>query len=187
MSRTGTTSLNHVLENLGYKCIHFVGDLIADNDSNVLDNFDVAMDSPIPLIYNKLDKKYPGSKFILTVRKKDKWLASMNWMFTHGKVIWNWPKSTQAYHRKFYGTIKYDQRILSNHYDLFHKQVLEYFKDRANDLLILNIDEKIDVNRICDFLNKPQIDIQFPKTNERRYASLISRIKYKLERIFDPH
>lgn len=136
---------------MGYKCYHFVDALIADSDSNVLDAIDVAMDSPIPMLYKRLDKKYPNSKFILTTRKKEKWLFSMNWMFSHGKVIWNWPKSTQAYHRKFYGTIKYNTRILSKHYDLFHQQVFDYFKDRPSDLLILNIDEKIDVNLICDF------------------------------------
>jgi len=187
MSRTGTTSLHHVLENMGYKCNHFVDELIADNDSNIIKDYDVLMDSPIPLLYQQLDKKYPNSKFILTTRNKSTWLKSMKWMFTHGKVIWNWPKSTQAYHRKFYGTIKYNKRILSNHYDLFHQQVYEYFKDRPNDLLVLNIDEKININNIFDFLNKPRIDISFPKTNEKKYAPLYSRLKYKFYRIFDPH
>jgi hypothetical protein len=187
MSRTGTTSLNHVLENMGYRCFHFVGALMADSNSDILDDVDVAMDSPIPLLFPQLDKKYPNSKFILTTRNKDSWLESMHWLFTHGKVIWNWPKSTQAYHRKFYGTIKYDKNILSNHYDLFHQKVFEYFKDRPRDLLVINIDRRININDICDYLDKPRINIQFPKTNERQYASIFSRVKYSFNRILDPH
>jgi hypothetical protein len=185
LSRTGTTSLHHLLESLGYSSRHFVDALVADKNAEI--NEDAVMDSPVPMLYQHLDKRYPGSKFILTTRSKEKWLDSMNWLFTHGKVIWNWPRSTQDYHRKFYHTIRYDKKILGNHYDVFHAEVNDYFKDRPNDLLILNLDKGIDVEKVCLFLGIPVKQIVFPKTNERRYASRMDRIKYSIARIFDPH
>lgn len=42
-------------------------------------------DPPIPILYEKLDQAYPGSKFILTVRNEDKWLTSVrnHWSREH--------------------------------------------------------------------------------------------------------
>jgi hypothetical protein len=180
LSRTGTTSLHFLLESLGYKSRHFVNELILDPNWELDSNYNVFMDSPIPLLYQQLDRKYPNSKFILTIRSKNNWLESMKWMFTHGKVIWNWPSSTQEYHRKFYHTTHYNRRVLSKHYDVFHNDVGNYFKSRPGDLLILNIDEGLSVKKVCEFLNIPEKTIAYPKTNERKYATLKQRIKYNI-------
>lgn len=185
LSRTGTTSLHELLIALGFTSRHFIDALVTNPDAEIME--DAAMDSPVPMLYQYLDKRYPGSKFILTTRSCDKWLDSMKWLFTHGKVLWNWPRSTQEYHRKFYHTTRYNKRILRNHFIEFNKEVALYFKNRPDDLLILNLDEGINVEKVCRFLNVPVQHFDFPRTNERRYAPLKNRIKYNLARIFDPY
>ena len=183
LSRTGTTSLHIVLDKLGYKAIHYIPDLISDYDSEIVEQFDALLDTPIPSVYQYLDKKYPDSKFILTTRNKEAWLNSMNWMFKHGKVLWAWEDRLYDYHQRFYGTTNFDEKILSRHFDLFHESVYAYFKDRTNNLLILNIDKGIQVENICYFLNKPLINIEFPKANIRKHVSFYARSKYELKHL----
>jgi len=185
LSRTGTTSLHHTLIALGYTSRHFVDALVSNPDAVIAE--DAIMDSPVPMLYQYLDKKYPNSKFILTTRNKANWLESMKWLFVHGKVIWNWPRSTQEYHKKFYHTTKYNKKILSRHFDSFHEEVLTYFKNRPGDLLVLNLDKEIEMKEICAFLGIPEKHVSFPKTNERKFASLKERIKYNLPRLFDSY
>ena len=178
LSRTGTTSLHELLVTLGYRSIHFVHDLVDNPASEIVNAYDALMDTPIPQFYPVLDKKYPNSQFILTTRHKEKWLDSMKWLFTHGKVIWNWPESTHEYHLMFYGTRTFNKKILSDHFDNFHHQAFIYFKDRPQDLLCINIDEKINMDEIASFLNMPTNDLSFPKSNGRKYASFMSRLRY---------
>ncbi|HEV7230062.1 MAG TPA: sulfotransferase [Bacteroidia bacterium] len=185
LSRTGTTSLYLLMESLGYSSRHFIDEWMNGTEADVPQQ--VLIDTPVPYLYKALDEKYPGSKFILTIRNKESWLESMRWMFVHGKVIWNWPRSTQEYNRKFYKTTRYNKKILSRHYDTYHKEVELYFRDRPGDLLVVDIDKGVSVHEICDFLSIPRQEMAFPRTNERRYASLTERIKYNFPRIFNPY
>ena len=182
LSRTGTTSLCNLVAQLGYRSGSFFKDLMLDQNSNVVDEWEFLGDSPIPMLYKKLDVRYPGSKFILTTRDKEAWLDSMKWMFTHGKVIWNWEMYIHDYHERFYGTSVFNRKILSMHFDSFHQEVNGYFKDRPDDLLVLNVSEKIDVAAICQFLDKRLIEVTFPKKNVRRKPTLIDRLRSSLLR-----
>lgn len=74
LSKTGTTSLAHALEILGYRTKDYpglsryrAGDL-SSVDLAVVDAYDALTDTPIPSFYRELDQRYPGAKFILTVR-----------------------------------------------------------------------------------------------------------------------
>lgn len=51
LSRTGTTSLNNILEIMGYRCQRFVGSLFIDSNSDDIKDSDALMDSPIPMLY----------------------------------------------------------------------------------------------------------------------------------------
>ncbi len=92
LSRTGTVSLHKQLIELAYVSRHSSGQLIKDSSFDIMRDIDALVDSPVPLLYQALDRRYPNSKFILTTRNKDAWLHSMEWMFTHGKAGWDWPK-----------------------------------------------------------------------------------------------
>src|SRR3989338_5334651 len=86
LMRTGTVSCAEALRILGYSVAHFDelrevmeksgGWLAGDFETDWLVKYDAAFDNPIPGIFIELDKRYPGSKFILTVRDLDSWLES---------------------------------------------------------------------------------------------------------------
>ena len=123
LSRTGTTSLHHILLDLGLKSVHFC-DFInhEDPDFNRCREFDAFGDTPIPLLYKELDLKYPNSKFIITIRQKEDWLKSMKWMLSEGNRIWEWDEQIHSYHEKLYGTRIYEEEKLSNAWEEFHKK-----------------------------------------------------------------
>ena len=180
LSRTGTTSLQFALEQLGFKTFHYPMVIYSDNDYRICDQFEAFCDSPIPLVYPELDRRYPGSKFILTTRNKTAWLDSMEWMLVHGKVKWGWGPVVHRYHQAFYGTKKFNQTILAQKYDEFHQEVADYFQARPRDLLYLNIDQGIDVAQLCEFLDVPPKNIEFPRRNKRKMMPMKRRILYEL-------
>lgn len=184
LSRTGTVSLHKQLIELGFVSQHSSGQLIKDHSFDVMRDLDALSDSPVPLLYQELDRRYPNSKFILTTRNKDAWLHSMDWMLTHGKAGWDWSKSVQNYHREFYGTKKFDRETLSNCFDRFHSGVNTYFRDRPGDLLVFDLDHGgFDSVALCDFLNVPRRHIEIPKANQRRDVPWPARFKYWLKEL----
>ncbi len=50
----------------------------------ILDQVHSLTDFPVPLIYKRLDRGYPDSKFILTVRDTESWLTSVE---KHFKIM----------------------------------------------------------------------------------------------------
>ena len=81
--KTGTSSLAAALNHLGYNVTGPNG--VADADIaqkfeemafRLAGRYDAFQDWPWPLVYQQMDKRYPGSKFILTERPVEKWLQS---------------------------------------------------------------------------------------------------------------
>lgn len=170
LSKTGTTSLAHALEILGYKTKDYpgitryrAGDL-ASIDLSVVDAHDALTDTPIPSFYRELDRQYPNSKFILTVREKDGWLKSCKKQFNEKLAA----RQNEAHNQLFmdlYGCVVFDEEKFSRGYDRFVSGVLEYFKDRPQDLLVLDITSGEGWEKLCPFLGRPIPDIPFPKAN----------------------
>lgn len=86
-------------------------------------------------LFKEFDKQYPGSKFILNLRDKNAWLKS------------------RSNHKTMYGISYLELAALrhnlskeevienwSKEWDMHNAAVLEYFKDRPNDLLVFNIE-----------------------------------------------
>jgi len=83
--KTGTTTLRDALMMLGYRVTGPNGTkdpaIAAKLDEMVEDlsaHFDAFQDNPWPLVYRKMDALHPGSKFVLTVRDPDRWIALFN-------------------------------------------------------------------------------------------------------------
>src|SRR5690349_17299315 len=84
LSKTGTTSLFAALDVLGFRsgtyrhmrglglAEWFDGDFARDYFAD----FDALTDLPIATWFPQLDQRYPGSKFVLTVRDIGSWLES---------------------------------------------------------------------------------------------------------------
>jgi len=164
--KTGTKSMATALTVLGYRVTGPNGVNDPDIEKNVykmayslVDQYDAFQDNPWPIIYKHLDVKYPGSKFILMLRDSDTWIQSLlkhfgsietpmrRWIYGAGS-----PKGNEAsYVRRF-----------EDH----NKDVIEYFKYRPEDLLVMNLAKEDGWKQLCSFLGKPHPSMPFPHVNK---------------------
>jgi 3'-phosphoadenosine 5'-phosphosulfate (PAPS) 3'-phosphatase len=173
LSKTGTTSLAAALEILGYRTRDYPGlssytpgDLSCI-DQQVLAQNEALTDTPIPSFYRELDQHYPGAKFILTVRDMDGWLLSCKKQFTPKLA----EKQNEAHNRLFmdlYGTTVFDEALFLRGYQQFVEGVRHHFRDRPQDLLVLDVAGGDGWDALCAFLGKPVPEIPFPKANVTR-------------------
>ncbi|NOQ14491.1 MAG: hypothetical protein GQ583_08470 [Methyloprofundus sp.] len=170
LSKTGTSSLANALTILGYNvkdCLgvekYTKGDITSMDESALL-NYNALTDTPIPSFYQELDDKYPGSRFILTIRDMEGWLKSCKKQFNQKSA----DKQSEAHNELFfdlYGTTVFDEEKFKLSYIDFTNGVKAYFKNRPNDLLILNVSNGEGWEKLCPFLNKPTPESLFPKSN----------------------
>jgi len=123
-------------------------------------NFLIAFqDNPWPIIYKELDKKFPGSKFILLLRDSQSWIKSQ---VRHFGV-----KETPM--RKWIygvGCPKGNEEIYVKRFDDHNREVLAYFKDRPNELLVLDLPNGDGWEKLCPFLGKDVPRGPFPHANK---------------------
>ena len=172
LSRTGTTSLNEALNILGIKSLHFpsfVGPLsycgILKINAEHFD-YDGLTDTPVAYSYKKLDKKFPGSKIIFTERDIDSWLTSCEKYKAFRPENQN-PVALDLLHKKLYWTTIFDEKLFRKAYEKHKADVSNYFRNREDDLLRINITKGERWERLCIFLDKeiPQ-DTPFPHSNK---------------------
>jgi len=160
LSRTGTTTLNEVLVGLGKNVIHYPSELELFSM-----RFDGATDIPVTVRYKELDAKFPNSKFIYTIRNKDKWLDSIV-PYLERKRGWNMAQSQVDIRTQMYGSPFPSRAQAEAAYDSHDKDVLEYFKNRKQDLLILDIIGGDSTKLLTDFLDVDPINSEFPHKNK---------------------
>ncbi len=180
LSKTGTTSVAAALRILGYRAAHFMEHWqnregiarwqLGDFETDILKEYDAAMDLPVPLYFSQLDKRYPDSKFILTVRQPDDWVKSLGKQWVRNPLQNNMFGLFRATLRlAAYGFHNYspicDSRLLRV-YETHQQNVLDYFKDRPEDLLVMDVINGDGWEKLCDFLGKPVPDTEFPWKNK---------------------
>jgi len=179
--KTGTKSINRALTTLGYKVKSFFGADDPDIGRNVYERafgfaeqYDAFDDTPWCVIYKELDKKYPRSKFILTLRPTEKWIKSAVDHFGKRSVpLREWTFGV--------GYPKGNEDIYIARYERHNKEVLEYFKDRPDDLLVLRLTEGDGWEKLCPFLHKDIPNIAFP--HENRGVDRARRKTRKIRRV----
>lgn len=171
--KTGTSSLREALHTLGYR--------VGDNNHQVLwpylhgnmarvlrklRQFEAVEDNPWPLMYKDLDALMPGSKFILTVRDPERWYESVarhigdlrdpmhEWIYGRGKGL---PRDDKAH--------------TLNVYNRHNESVMDHFKDRPDDLLVVDFTQGAGWNELCAFLGHPVPDAPFPHANDKRHET----------------
>ena len=162
LSRTGTMSLTEALKQAGIIIKHF-----PHNKEQVFDkNQQGASDISIIPFYKKLDKAFPGSKFIYTFREKESWLESIE-----NHLARRIPKTLTSWHRfvrmEVYGCLDFDKNKYSEAYERHDIDVREYFKDRPQDLLIVNVVGGENTESLKQFLNISK-DITYPHINRKK-------------------
>ena len=180
--KTGTTSMGQALQELGFSVAgvqsknhpHLESEIPRLIDG-VVPRYDAFQDNPWPLLYRRLDERYPGSKFILTLREEASWLKSI--------VRHCGDRSTEM--RKWI----YGSGNPSNHesdylgvYRRHNEEVQTYFERRSpSDFLILNLFDGDGWDELCSFLGIPEVPSwPFPHLNRALDRRLNRRLNKKL-------
>jgi len=194
LSKTGTQSLYHALKILGYKSRHYTLEILnldekrlhLNTSSSILFNSDAFFDIQVSAFYKDLDRLFPGSKFILSVRDIDQWLESCSHHFRSpvrqeesepnwwkedisGKWGLSHPEIQKALRYKLYGTELYEREKFTAAYEKHLHSVKQYFRKREEDLLIYEVTDGW--SPICHFLNTSIPSDPFPKDNVTKNRS----------------
>jgi hypothetical protein len=161
LSRTGTTSLHAALGILGFRSIHYPQ---LDRLYELVDDHDAASDTPVACSYRQLDARYPGSRFILTVRDFRAWLESTRAFSDRPVPVEQWKREVRL---RTYGVLEWDRSALLRAYHRHIEDVLEYFAHRPEALLLLDITAGEGWKPLCAFLGEPVPGIDFPRENAR--------------------
>lgn len=182
-NKTGTTTMAAALKLLGYNMPRErqqlpLLDAWARRDFGPVIEFcrdyDALQDMPFsyPFTFQALDQAFPGSKFILTVRSSaDEWYESltrfhtkllgtegvptMQDLETHPHAV-RWRMAEAQ--RLIYGvgsSSVYDKSICQGHYHRHNEAVIDYFRHRGGDLLVLNLADEGGWEPLCKFLGVP--------------------------------
>lgn len=165
--KTGTTSLGAALRVLGYKVTGPKGIQDPDIARNAVEiackhvnKYDAFQDNPWPIIYKDLDARYPGSKFILTLRNPESWIASQ---------VKHFGRKNTEMRRWIYGGAacpEGNEAVYVKRFEDHNKEVLAYFKDRPGDLLVIDLAKGDGWEKLCPFLNRPVPSEPFPHANK---------------------
>jgi hypothetical protein len=171
LSRTGTKALAVAMTSLGIDTVHYhkaTSKLLYNGIFKlpVLEEYDAIADAQTIPFYPQLDKEYPGSKFILTVRDIDEWLKSTK---KHFRGVEREDRSLKEIQYSeahllraaVYGTLVWDRDVFTQRYYAHRAAVMDYFKDR-DDLLVLDICAGEGFEKLCPFLGVPVPDHRFP-------------------------
>lgn len=152
LSKTATTSLARAMHMLGFSVCSY-----SECFANI-ERKDFARDLLVVTTYKWLDRRFPGSKFVYTVREKEKWLNSCERHFANLR----WGDNLRL---GVYGAPVFDRGLFWDAYCRHDADVREYFADRPGDLLIIDITAGAGWKQICDFVGAEIPDTPFPRAN----------------------
>jgi hypothetical protein len=156
LSKTGTTSLFAALDRLGFRSAtyrHLRGLGLVEwfegkFERDYLAGYDAATDLPLAVFYPQLDERYPGSRFILTVRDRDSWLESARRHFSSQPAT-SFGRDVRL---ATYGITGFDARRFEHVYETHARNVAWYFSGRPEALLTLDIVAGEGWEPLCRFL-----------------------------------
>lgn len=195
-NKTGTTSVGRALRDMGYllapqKQTEAMYEDWAARDFRKLirlcRNYNAFQDAPFsyPYTFVALDQSFPGSKFVLTVREsEDVWYDSL--VRFHSKRFGNGQRPTaeqlktanyyigqgvpwkmQRYVFGIREGQEYDETIYKNHYIAHNNSVIDYFRWRPDDLLVLDVSQQGALQQLASFLGQPiEEGAEFPWENK---------------------
>jgi len=169
--KTGTTSVAKALRILGCKTgqatariakdvdwtIADPSELIADIALDVLDGHDAVSDSPYCFVYDQVDARFAGTKFILTTRSFESWLTSYRNFFPDGNNKlrrWMYGVDRLTGHEPRYKAV----------YEGQNAAIRAYFKDRPDDFIEMNLSQGDGWQELVAFLGPSHLP-PFPHMN----------------------
>jgi hypothetical protein len=163
--KTGTTSLGNALKMLGYSVTGPNGVKDPKIEKNVyemafklVDQFDAFKDNPWPVLFRELDERFPGSKFVLTIRPGHLWLRSQIQHFgTRETPMRKWIYGA--------GCPVGNEDLYLHRFERHNREVQAHFAGRRTDLLVLDIAQDDAWQRLCPYLGVEAPHVAFPHAN----------------------
>lgn len=164
LSKTGIFSLRKGVRILGFSTIK------KPKDVDILKQYDFANDIFISRRFEFLDYIFSNSKFILTIRDIDSWIKSIEYHYrTRNGSLRRNPLERLENRFLVYGTTFFEKEKFIKAYYAHYEKVVNCFKNRENQLLIMNIINGDGYEKLCPFLGKEIIEREFPYRNISNY------------------
>lgn len=170
LAKTGTSSLNRALQILGLRSIHYPdpATMLSGRFEQALEGYDAATDITVSAFFPELDRRYPGSRFILTVREADAWIDSIGLHIRRLQQEELTPEHPKGRVREIiFGTVGWDETLFRRALARHTRNVEDYFAHRPRDLLIVDLCSGPEWAPLCTFLNRPIPSVPFPHENKR--------------------
>lgn len=175
-AKTGTTTLGRCFEILGLAHVgprlDLVDHLPERNLAPILQiarRHDGFEDWPWLLLFRELDAAFPGSRFVLTTRDEASWLRSYrNMLANQGEAAPQLTARRRVLYDLPFPHVTDDQLLarVRRH----EREVRAWFAERPGDLLVVDWSAGDRWERLCDFLDLPVPDVDFPHENRGRYT-----------------
>ena len=160
IGRTSTSSLSYALMQLGLKTWHAPAMINRKNIINYTKKFDALTDlwSVTNINFKELYQIFPDAFYILTIRDSKSWLKSTKYY----KKLGNISKWIPGY-KEMQNKIKL---ISIKYYEEYNNSVIDFFKNKPNKLLIMNIPKGDGWKKLCNFLQLDRPLGSFPHISE---------------------
>jgi hypothetical protein len=138
-----------------------------------LEMFDFFHDVPYSFNYELIDKQYPDSKYILTIRDEEDWFKSLI-NYQHIPNMSSCSLLNVIYHHEI--IMEEHKNEVIELYRKYNNDVITYFKDVPEKLLIINLCDKTKNNteiiqKITDFTKLViPMNFVFPHVNSQKYT-----------------
>lgn len=196
-NKTGTTSLKFAMKDLGYiignqRVAESKIDEWSERKFESLINYcksaQFFQDAPFsfPFTFQILDQTFSDSKFILTIRDNaDQWYNSIvdfhsdKWGL-EGRLPTKEDLQAAIYREqgrpfqtmiRLFGTPEndiYNKKTLTGFYNRHIENVIDYFRYKKDQLLVLNVAEKGSYQRLCAFIQAEPLYDEFPWENKTK-------------------
>ncbi len=177
LPRTATTSVCLAMLEQGFRTAH---------NAYTQDAFlqaQVFADTPIFCDYQKLDKHFKNSKFIYLTRKPEKWLPSIKQLLQ--RMIVNLQRTDGGFNphlKRCYKDVfsplneenlNSDEFLLSC-YTRHQQGIIEYFRDRPEDILTIDVCDEASYSAMLAFLN---IDVSNAREGGFKQINIGGKVK----------
>jgi Sulfotransferase domain len=191
-SKTGTTSFEKALELLGYKVCRghwkkphtfYLHALWIHRDYDeifrLVNYWDAFADGPWggTDLYKELYRRFPDSKYVLTIRDAESWYESFEKLITMFDL--NLETALDSYHANgMYGSAYFFKHVFQidklagnrdkiiAHYNEYNDRVIEFLSKGKADFMVFDMPKGDGWEKLCKFLGVAIPDAPFPHANK---------------------
>lgn len=164
LAKTGSISLQKAWDILNYRTLHYP---VAWSE---IDNHDAVNGTSVACRFEEVDRRYPGSKFILTIRDIDSWLQSCYFHYCERFRQEDLKPRHRTFRQKcmlkLYRTDIYDFHLFTEAYFQHLERVKNHFDRRHEELLIFDVSQGDGWEKLCYFLDVSIPNVPFPHSNQ---------------------